>query len=1553
MFSKFRILALVLILGFAGAVSAQVADPAPSPVLAYEGRLTETDTLVTGVRLFVFSILDSNGDELWNSGQQTITVTGGLYGVVLGTSGMPAIPASLMLRANLRLHVLVTGVALTPDVSLIPALQASSAWSVTGPFLGDISGTQQGISVDKLRGTPIDPSSAPSAGEVLTFNGTSWIAANISGSAGATGPTGAQGVQGIQGIPGAPGPMGSAGAPGAAGPAGATGAAGATGVDGKTILNGTINPTAGVGTDGDFYINTATSTIFGPRVTGNWPAGIALAGLAGSTGVTGATGATGAIGATGVTGFTGATGATGPQGLQGITGATGATGSQGLQGFIGATGATGSTGATGVTGNTGSGFDFRNAFDASSNYAIGDVVTFNGSSYVAIAATTGPSNPAPDTNASAWSIIAQEGATGLTGATGATGVTGFTGITGATGPTGATGVTGAQGVTGVTGPIGATGSQGFQGFTGTTGTTGATGPTGATGTTGAGFGFQGAFNPSASYAINDVVTFNGSTYVATAANAGPSNQAPNVNTDAWTVMAQEGATGITGVTGPTGTTGPTGSTGITGATGPTGTTGAQGFTGTTGPTGPTGSQGIQGFTGTTGTTGTTGATGPTGATPFTLDGANAVFTTGSVGIGVDPPSSTAALDVTSTTQGFLAPRMTTIDRLNITNPANGLIVYDTDAKSLEVYDAVGAVWGPLGAAGASAASVTSVGTSAPLTGGTITSTGTIGISQATTGQDGYLAASDFTNFMTAFSWGNHAVAGYLKADGSVPLTGSLNLGGNTINNLGTPVAATDATNKTYVDSVAAGLVWQPAVIDLLAVPPPSPADGDRYVVLPGATGVWTGEDNTIAQWSASGSVWNFSSPTNSESVFATVPKNAYVFLSANTSWVQFNGGAAYVFGGGLNFAAPNVSIANGGVTTGMLANGSVTAAILNSLGATSGQVMTFDGSEWAPATSLIGTVTSVSASAPISVANGTTSPSISLGTVPVTNGGTGETSANAAIVNLLPSQNGNAGKVLATDGTNPLWSAASVGSVTSVTGTSPIIVATGNSTPAISLGNVPVTNGGTGAATLTGYLLGSGTSAITASATIPGTAISGNIAGNAANVTGTVPVANGGTGAATASLAIANLLPSQVGNSGKALTTNGTFLSWSAGIEGTVTSVTGTSPINVATGTTTPAITLGTVPVANGGTGAITLTGYLLGSGASAITASATIPGTAITGNITGNAANVTGTVAVANGGTGANTLTGYLLGAGTAAVTATPIIPITKGGTGITAVPAGAIVFGGTGGTALASKGANLFWDNVHNDLGINTASPSAILDVEGGVNNSFGDPYGFLNTGGAGNQLSGNGTGSANFSIVAATRIAATEFDAVSDARIKNVIGPSDTAADLETLKKLKITDYNYIDVVEKGHQPKKGVIAQEVERIYPDAVRITSNFIPNVYVMSESASYNSTTQELTVTVPRPHGFVAGDIVRIVIADSGNADKPVTAVLGENTFVLSGVEKAPSKVFVFGKKVDDFRVVDYDQLFSMNIGATQQLAAENKELKARIAALELAVAALLKPKR
>jgi hypothetical protein len=108
-----------------------------------------------------------------------------------------------------------------------------------------------------------------------------------------------------------------------------------------------------------------------------------------------------------------------------------------------------------------------------------------------------------------------------------------------------------------------------------------------------------------------------------------------------------------------------------------------------------------------------------------------------------------------------------------------------------------------------------------------------------------------------------------------------------------------------------------------------------------------------------------------------------------------------------------------------------------------------------------------------------------------------------------------------------------------------------------------VATGGTGASTLTGYVKGTGTTAMTASATIPVT-----------DLTGTATVPQGGTGAAT--------LTGYVKGTG-------------------TTAMTAAATVPVAD-------ISGTLPVANGGTGAATLTGYVKGTGTTAMTAAATVP---------------------------------------------------------------------------------------------------------------------------------------------------------------------------------------------------------------------------------------------------------------------------------------------------------------------------------------------------------
>jgi hypothetical protein len=223
---------------------------------------------------------------------------------------------------------------------------------------------------------------------------------------------------------------------------------------------------------------------------------------------------------------------------------------------------------------------------------------------------------------------------------------------------------------------------------------------------------------------------------------------------------------------------------------------------------------------------------------------------------------------------------------------------------------------------------------------------------------------------------------------------------------------------------------------------------------------------------------------------------------------------------------------------------------------------------------------------------------------------------------------------------------------------------------------------------------------------------------------------------------------------------------------------------------------------------------------------------------------------------------------------------------------------------------------------VGIGGNSPRAPLEIFGqggdiehrndaqGVGNGWSDQPWNLRTG--------------PFSFIAQNGVLCEYIYLNSDERIKVIENFSDAEKDLETLLKIQITDYHYKDSAKNGRTKNKKVIAQQVEKVFPQAVSQLEGPIPDIF--ATAAITNGWVQLAT-------NLTVGEKVKLS-TKQGEIQAVVTAVRADGFQVDTDLESG--NVFVYGRFVKDFRVVDYDAISMLNVSATQQL---NRDLDTVVA--------------
>ena len=233
-------------------------------------------------------------------------------------------------------------------------------------------------------------------------------------------------------------------------------------------------------------------------------------------------------------------------------------------------------------------------------------------------------------------------------------------------------------------------------------------------------------------------------------------------------------------------------------------------------------------------------------------------------------------------------------------------------------------------------------------------------------------------------------------------------------------------------------------------------------------------------------------------------------------------------------------------------------------------------------------------------------------------------------------------------------------------------------------------------------------------------------------------------------------------------------------------------------------------------------------------------------------------------------------------------------------------------------------------NRVGIGTSTPEVPLHVSSSVA-QYVNIYGYLNQ----NIAQGNYGANTNvyYSIMADQRIRCPEFNAISDVRIKKDILKLNSVNSLSELNKLQVVNYAYIDQLANGNKSKTGFIAQEVEVVNDQFVNQSTDFIPSVFALAKSVSLQE--DALKISTEKPHNFAKGDVVKFFAEGKKEIISTVESIIDSQTFTIKGWTEATDNVFIYGKKISDFRAIDFDQITALSVGAIQELSKQMDSLK------------------
>jgi uncharacterized small protein (DUF1192 family) len=153
------------------------------------------------------------------------------------------------------------------------------------------------------------------------------------------------------------------------------------------------------------------------------------------------------------------------------------------------------------------------------------------------------------------------------------------------------------------------------------------------------------------------------------------------------------------------------------------------------------------------------------------------------------------------------------------------------------------------------------------------------------------------------------------------------------------------------------------------------------------------------------------------------------------------------------------------------------------------------------------------------------------------------------------------------------------------------------------------------------------------------------------------------------------------------------------------------------------------------------------------------------------------------------------------------------------------------------------------------------------------------------------------------------------------------------LQMILNIQPKTYNYIDMRGRSDglavpintlaAPVYGFIAQQIKSVIPDAVRIQSEFIPNIFLVAE---YNNN----IITLPSNNlKIIIGIDSKVKCYDmrDNTIIVEVIEIINEVSFKIKDIQYMDNRIFVYGTEVNDFHALNKEYINTLNVCAVQEL--------------------------